>query len=553
MRVAMGGAAAWVALLWPAMVLAQGSSEISGIVVNSRTGAPVAGADVILQKTTDGKLAGQTVSDREGRFAFQNLGQGKFALIARCKGYAPRAYQEHAPGVSTALVTGKSLVTTGLRFELAPLARIVGAVQEDSGDPVPNARVSLYRRDIFSGTGFMAVAGSSGADATGKFEFMRLQEGEYFACAIGAPWYVRPFQLLTRPVPEWGSPPARPQLDVAYAPTCYPDVTDPGGAETIRVGAGDVLNLTITMHPEPAVHIVMEVPRPDEKHQSTPPQFSTRVFGIEEQIQSFTTFSNSEQPDATAKMEIGGLTAGHYEVTLFGENGQENRRVSADISADHPSFDQMAANPLPDVTGAAVTANGESLPPGLNVMLRRHHGGYGAFAPLQPDGTFTFPSQRPDEYDVSVRTDSGGRIAIASMAADGGKLSGQVLKVANQPVKLAIVVREAKASVSGIATRQGSPASGVFILLVPRDRQSASEQLQTNQSDLDGSFEFLRVPEGRYTVVAIEQGWRLDWGRPEVLAPFLARGVEIAVPADAREIKLPRGVEAQAADLHAAP
>ena len=395
MRMRMGVAAARLALLWPAMVLAQGGSEISGVLVNSRTGAPVAGAEMILQETTDGKLAGQTVSDLEGRFAFQNLDEGKFALIARCKGYAPRAYQEHPPGVSTALVTGKSLVTTGLRFELAPLARIVGAVQEDSGDPVPNARVSLYRRDAFSGTGFMAMAGSSSADATGKFEFLRLQEGDYFACAIGSPWYVRPFQPSSRSgLPEWGSPPARPQLDVAYAPTCYPDVTDPGGAETIHVSAGDVVNLTITMHPEAAVHIVMEVPRPDEKHSLNPPQFATRIFGIEEQIQSFSTFSNSEQPGAPAKLEIGGLTAGHYEVTILDANGQESRQLSADVSPDHPSVDLTAANPLPAVTGSAVTANGEILQSGLYVMLRGHHAGYGVIARLQSDGTFTFPSQR---------------------------------------------------------------------------------------------------------------------------------------------------------------
>ena len=153
---------------------------------------------------------------------------------------------------------------------------------------------------------------------------------------------------------------------------------------------------------------------------------------------------------------------------------------------------------------------------------------------------------------MSVTTEHGSRIAIASMAANGGKLSGHVLKVANQPVKLAIVVTEAKAGVNGIATRQGSPASGVFILLVPRDRQSASEQLQTNQSDLDGSFDFPRVPAGYvHSWLAIEDG-KTGRARPEVMAPFWRRGVEITVPADAREINLPRQVEAQAADSRSA-
>ena len=556
MPIRMGVALASLALLWPASGPAQGSGEISGIVVNSRTGAPVVGAELALQRATDGKLAGQTLSDPAGHFVFPNLSDGKFALFARSKGYVPSAYQEHPPGVSTALVTGKSLVTTGLRFELAPLARIIGAVQEDSGDPVPNARVSLYRRDAFSSTGIMAMAGSSSADAMGKFEFARLPEGDYFACTFGTPWYARPFQPFQRPVEEVGGNQGRSALDVAYAPTCYPDVTDPEGAEAIRVRAGDVLNLAITVHPERAVHIVMEVPRPDEKHPFTPPQFAARVFGIEEQIQATSSFSqlnSGDHPEATGRMEITGLTAGRYDVTLVGVNGEKNRQMISDLSPDHPSLDFSVANPLPDVTGKVVTASGETLRPGSYITVRGHHAGYGVMTRLEPDGTFTLPSQRPDEYDVSVITEQGSRMAVANMAATGGQLSGHVLKVANRPVKLAIVVGEAKAAVNGIATLRGAAAPGVFILLVPGDSRSASEQLQTNQSDLDGSFNFPHVPAGTYTVVAIEQGWKLDWARPEVITPFLARGVKIAVPADTREINLRNGVEAQPANPATAP
>src|SRR3954470_17908109 len=94
----MGLAVASLALLWSSRAPAQGNREISGVVVNSRTGAPVAGAEVTLQRTSDGKPAGQMLSDPAGHFAFQNLGEGKFALIARGKGYVPSAYQEHPPG-----------------------------------------------------------------------------------------------------------------------------------------------------------------------------------------------------------------------------------------------------------------------------------------------------------------------------------------------------------------------------------------------------------------------------------------------------------------------
>jgi len=76
--------------------------------------------------------------------------RGKFDLIASHSGYVRAAFQEHDGDVATAIVTGNGLVTTGLRFELAPQATIYGTVTEDSGDPVPMARPSIFTTGISS-------------------------------------------------------------------------------------------------------------------------------------------------------------------------------------------------------------------------------------------------------------------------------------------------------------------------------------------------------------------------------------------------------------------
>ncbi len=541
--------AAALILLWPACAPAQGNREISGIVVNTRTGAPVIGADLTVRQSRDGKIVGQTSSDSEGHFSFPNLGDGKFALIATGKGYVPSAYQEHEPGVSTAIVTGESMISTGLRFELMPQARITGQVQEDSGDPVPQARVSLYRKAP-NGTGAMARAGVIYTNQLGKFDFTGLREGTYFACAFGSPWYASPAQLGGRMGPEEVSARRRSTLDVAYPPTCYPEVTDPLQAEAIRVNAGDVLPLTIIMHPVPAMHIVMQIPRPDEKHPYNPPQFAIRMFGIEEQISSSSSFSvenNGGDANPPARMEISGIAAGQYEVSAQGQNGEATRQLNVDVAADHPTLDMAAASPLAELTGEVVTAAGETLRPGSFVWLRARHGGDSSTAPVMADGTFTFRALRPDDYEVNVGVPQNSAMAIASMAAQGGALSGRVLKVGIEPVKLAIVVGEARAALNGIVTRQGRPAAGVFVLLAPSDSRAVGARLQTNQSDSDGSFNFFHVPAGTFIVVAIEEGWKLDWARPQAIAPYLARGVKITVPANAATVNLPQAVEAQPA------
>jgi hypothetical protein len=52
------------------------------------------------------------------------------------------------------------------------------------------------------------------------------------------------------------------------------------------------------------------------------------------------------------------------------------------------------------------------------------------------------------------------------------------------------------------------------------------------------------VAPGEYTVAAIEQGWTLDWSRPEVIAPYLARGVKVTVASGARTMDLKDVVDA---------
>jgi hypothetical protein len=41
------------------------------------------------------------------------------------------------------------------------------------------------------------------------------------------------------------------------------------------------------------------------------------------------------------------------------------------------------------------------------------------------------------------------------------------------------------------------------------------------------------VTPGAYTVVAIEDGWELDWAKPEVIGRFLKGGVPVTVPMNA--------------------
>jgi len=103
---------------------------------------------------------------------------------------------------------------------------------------------------------------------------------------------------------------------------------------------------------------------------------------------------------------------------------------------------------------------------------------------------------------------------------------------------------DATLKLSGYATLQSGPASGTLILLVPSaDPQShATAALQRQQTNTDGSFTFEHLRPGKYTLLAIDQGWSLNLSEPATLTTRLAHGTSITLTSSTT---LPHPIEAQ--------
>jgi hypothetical protein len=85
-----------------------------------------------------------------------------------------------------------------------------------------------------------------------------------------------------------------------------------------------------------------------------------------------------------------------------------------------------------------------------------------------------------------------------------------------------------------VAEKDGKPMDGVLVVLVPENPEHNFELFRRDQTDSDGSFNLNEVNPGKYTVVAIENGWELEWSKPGVIQKYL-RGGEVAnVEADGR-------------------
>jgi hypothetical protein len=83
-----------------------------------------------------------------------------------------------------------------------------------------------------------------------------------------------------------------------------------------------------------------------------------------------------------------------------------------------------------------------------------------------------------------------------------------------------------------------------MIVMVPRDPESHGDLFRRDQSDLDGSFSLGTVIPSEYTIVAIENGWDLNWSQPGVIAHYTEKGQKVVIAKaglrvwfDANEIK----------------
>ena len=523
-----------------------GNREISGVVVSATSGQPLAGADVTLTDPKTAVLVMETTSDAEGRFAFSHLSDGKYSLRATHRGYIASAFDDH-DGFSSAIVTGQGLVSTGLRFAIKPLAVIYGAVSDDSGDPVQQGRISLYRQDERSGTGKIVRAGATITDDLGNYEFPRLSPGNYYIAVMAQPWYASQQQFQPESGDTTQERPRSP-LDVAYATTFYADVTDSDQATPIPVKAGDRIPVNFTMHPVPAVHISMQLPNPGRGQFAGMPQLRQEIFGSMEptalQGVSYSAHDDGSGAPTMTSVELSGVAPGHYEMEIRSPRGEAGRYTSVDASADHSVIDASASEAMTDVSGKVAMPGGGPLPRGVSISLSSPQGDDNNRGRVERDGSFEIHNVRPGTYEVTANAPEA-TVAVAQITATGATVDGHLLKVGNVPTVLAATLVESTASVNGFAKIDGKPASGVMVVLVPSDPDASRELFRRDQTNSDGSFTLKSAIPGVYTLVAIEDGWTLDWARAEVIRHYLPRGQRVSVPAHGKDIQLTDALEVQ--------
>jgi hypothetical protein len=515
--------------------LPSGPFRVAGIVVNKIGGHPLAGARVGLADTRNRQSARSVVTSEDGRFIFQ-VRAGKYSLEAAKRGFIPAFYNQHQQ-FSTAIVTGAGFDTESLVLQLAPDAVLSGKVFDESGAPVRHATVTVYRESRQSGVSLIHAFRHASTDDQGTYEVAPLDEGTYFVSASAKPWYaVHPVstQQGERALPSV----VEPSLDVAYQTTYYGDATEADDALPIPIRGGDRVEADIHLTPVPALHLLVHVSG-NGTHGFNLPTFEQSAFDGMDNIQA-----NNPRMISQGVFEMTGIPAGRYSVRTFSPDGQMKEPTEIDLTSNAQELDVSSGIPTSTVKAAVRVAGEATLPSPLTVALRNGKGRVVAQSNVDAHGEVTFQDVIAGQYTLLAGTPTKPySVKIASASGTAGK----TLNVpAGSSLDVTLVLVGGEVTVEGIAKQAGKPVSGAMVVLVPKDPESDRELFRRDQSDQDGTFSLLGVIPGPYTVIAIENGWDLDWGKPAVLAQYTKRGQSITVGSQANgAMQLPDPVEVQ--------
>jgi protocatechuate 3,4-dioxygenase beta subunit len=523
--------------------------RISGAVVNALSGEIVRNAAVRIGKSETGDALQSVTTGEDGGFRFEGLAAGKYWLRAQARGFADQAFEEHG-GFSTGIVTGGKVDAEHLMFQLHPGASIAGQIVDESDEPVRDGQVMLYRRQMQEGREVTNWSAGMGVNDEGRYKFKDLAPGTYFVAVQAKPWYAQDPRVSRAVRFEDGAaaegsanaanepePSAADRaLDVAYPVTYYPGATEAGAASPVVLKEGDRATADVRLMAVPALRV--RVNRPTVGEEPVGANVMYRIFdGPEMPLPSQSMVTQK------GEIEVGGIAPGDYELRVqsYGQNREmwtEHLTLSTDAEVGVSERPESAT-----VKGVVKMESGALRVQQWFVRLRKIATGEMQTAQVSEKGEFEFPTQPvlPGTYEVSVENTQDAR--VSRITASGAKVMGQSVQIPGAgAVALTITLRQGLGRVNGTVLREGKGAAGTMVVLVPQDARNNLPLLRRDQSDLDGTFSLLEVLPGKYTVVAVQHGWDMDWMDARVLDRYLKRGTTVEVRGDGvNEVK----VEAQ--------
>jgi len=522
--------------------------RISGRVIDAVSGQPLASAVVAIDSSNPPNSPNSPDSTRvevtaaDGSFVFADVLPGKYVLSARHRGYIAQTYQQHE-SFTTAIAVGPGFESENLIFGLLPSASISGEIADESNDPIRRADVMLFHQTFAGGKRRTSLIQRTSTDDEGHYRFGHLIRGTYFVGVSAQPWYAQHnvrHQVkqenqdgvisALQPLTEQNQ-----ILDVVYPVSFFVNASDLAGAAAITLRSGDTEIADFRMRPVPALHLLVKTSAADP--------------GQGEQVQVMQPVAEGSSVPipvgftqvAPGLVEVTGVPPGSIHLGVNTPHGNEwtRRSQSVQVSSD-AEIDATQNGSSVVVSGVLKMEDASPLPQPARVSLRSFANGPAFNTTVSATGEFSFKNNPVEtgEYELIIIEPQA--LFIRKLTSSGAKTSGRSLEIATaQDVNVTITAVRGSGKITGIALKNDKPAPGTMIVLAPLDLKSNPALFRRDQADSDGTFALNLVVPGRYTLMAIEDGWDLEWADPDVLQKYIAGGESVQVAANGKiEVKV---------------
>lgn len=542
---------------------AQSTYQVSGLIVDSRTHAPLAHARVTLAPITAREAKTAVVTNRGGRFSFAVRQPGKYSLQMSKPGYPLQSYKQAAfSGLATAIVAGDGQDTGSIIFEAKRGGVISGRVKDEASEPVGNALIAVFQSAVVGGLRRIVPRGQTRANALGEFRLASLPRGAYYVCAMGRPWFAdsvaqfeqihaalahvsarnaqagaptTPARLIGDAVDQPDSPPPAFSADpnfrgTAFLTTYYPSASTVEEASAVQVDIGGETDISITLPFARAVSIKGTISIPGEigdgRAYLYKKVYDRRMLFLDEWVRKGGAFQFKNVP------------AGPYEIVAASQSGsgESSWTVRQDIIVGDSDMEvTLRPDRLGSLSGRVVFQRERPDSTGDLFVTLRNPKGAGMPTAIGADGKFSFNRLPPDRYELTAGNND--YIAVHLTGPAGEDEPPEITISSGEMVERTVMLARAAAVLEGTVENSQHPVAGIFVLLIPKDASPLTYRF--DQSDGDGTFKLATIPAGDYYLIALSDGEGVAYRQTDVNAILSKAAMPVHINAgDRLNVKL---------------
>ena len=494
----IGIVALMAAIIAPRLPAQTGDGHLLTVhVVNRVTGAPIAGAKVVVSTVSGDVTWGR--SDPGGMFSRRILSQGQHLLTVTRKGYSMTG--GGGLGTTVDIPVNGEIETT---VRMVQLGVVAGRVLDQFGDPVRNALVRTLDREHSGQEEYFESFSTATTDDRGEYRIVNVEPGRHYLAAEYDSQHIDLYSG-SRPRFRW------PDLG-GYV--LFPNTTDIAQAQHLEVISGQTTRVDDMVLPmRHSVTIRGHVkPLPNEKSVGLDvhlagPHLGLNVFGGK---------GLSCDADGSFKVEV---LPGRYVLSASDQKtGKLSREATIEVGDKNVADVELTLSLSYEINGR-ISINGQEHLDFSKLILNF----MGEPVKIGADGSFRSNAFRsrarytlqglPEDWYVE-------RVLVA-----GREISGTTLSLEPGTTDLSITVSPRGATVyakpDGAGT--GFEAASVVVLLPENGPPPDIESVLHSMADPAGALVVHGVPPGSYRAIALDLADSLMIMRPDLLMEKYAK------------------------------